>query len=490
MSTSFKKPSKKTFRRKQNSGSGDEEEKAKSTTEDRGEAPPEVTSASNAAPASKYVEITLDEEIEKHEVVQPLKSASSKLSFEDEEDESEEFQVKKSNRSRKIAQKLKEEWKGSQQKETTENFQNMKISGFQQVTAPKDETPEILLGDDVDDAGLHDYRPPGAVHSRGGIPDSKQIALAKKKREEARKGEEYVPLDVTERVSDNKSRLVREDDNDLSDEDAEIIMPSTSGNYLGSRRKEEELRQRNRDFYELDERMAQTLEESDDEIQRWEEAQLRKGVTLPQIQALSEEMNKPVDLNSYQQYMYTPQYDETTYQPEGYSMNPSGHYTSVSSTVEEVRRKIKNRMELAKEQQRRHTLDLEKVNSDLEHCNKSVGSLTLELESASFEYKFYQEVRGFVWDVVDCYNSKLPQIANAENELLASWKKTHQARVDSRQQYIKDKSDDISGKTCGSGFVGQRQAYQRTEVSSDGLLRTKEVVCRCSWDGRVGSQPG
>ena len=64
-------------------------------------------------------------------------------------------------------------------------------------------------------------------------------------------------------------------------------------------------------------------------------------------------------------------------------------------------------MELAKEQQRRHNLDLEKVNSDLEHCNKAVGSLTLELQSASSEYKFYQEMRGFVWDVVDCYNSKV-----------------------------------------------------------------------------------
>ena len=64
-------------------------------------------------------------------------------------------------------------------------------------------------------------------------------------------------------------------------------------------------------------------------------------------------------------------------------------------------------MEQAKDLQRRHTNESDKVAGDLADCNRAVGSLELELKTASFEYKFYQEMRGFVLDIVDCYNDKV-----------------------------------------------------------------------------------
>ena len=54
-------------------------------------------------------------------------------------------------------------------------------------------------------------------------------------------------------------------------------------------------------------------------------------------------MNRPVDPNYYQQFLYTPQYDEAAFQPENYGIDPKGQYTGVMSTVEDVRRKIKTR---------------------------------------------------------------------------------------------------------------------------------------------------
>ena len=59
------------------------------------------------------------------------------------------------------------------------------------------------------------------VYSVGGqIPDAAMIHMARKRRQLAREqGDDFLPLEDTDKVEKNKSRLVREDDNDRSDED-------------------------------------------------------------------------------------------------------------------------------------------------------------------------------------------------------------------------------------------------------------------------------
>ena len=78
---SFRKPLKKTFRKKQNSGSADEDDKFKSLAESRGDAQLET----DVIPTSDAGVIVKDREIEPEEQFElaPSKTVSSKLSFED-----------------------------------------------------------------------------------------------------------------------------------------------------------------------------------------------------------------------------------------------------------------------------------------------------------------------------------------------------------------------------------------------------------------------
>ncbi|OQV16038.1 PAX3- and PAX7-binding protein 1 [Hypsibius exemplaris] len=485
----FKKPGKKFFRKKQSGDSDDEAEKsAKNSPRESEETSVDVTVLPATTITPTAVPVALGKSNDVPTVSAPgaaanTSSAPSKLSFEDGEDDSEEFRVKKSNRSRKIAKKLKEEWKEDQGRPKTTSAENaaaslnkMNLTGTAaQKSAEKDDSSdiEILYGDDYEVEDSSEYRRPTAPPTgRGGIPDSKLIADAKKRREEARKAEDdFIPLDDTERFAAGKSRLVREDENDNSDEDEELVMSSNGGQFLGSKDVAALNRRRNREFFELDEMIGQNQNDSDEEIQRWEEAQIRKGVTLPQIQAHSEEMNRPP---ADQQYYYGP--NGYTAVDSDLSYSHDARTPPTISTVEDIRKKIRNRMEQAKEQQRRHNNELDKVTSDLTDCNNAIRSLNLELTTASAEYKFYQEMRGFVLDLVDCYNDKLPQIITVEDQTLAIWKRGCKAASDLRQQYIKDRCEEIHSKHSIELVPNLAQIAERRSRLADYLERRKALA--------------
>ena len=67
-------------------------------------------------------------------------------------------------------------------------------------------------------------------------------------------------------------------------------------------------------------------------------------------------------------------------------------------------------MELAKDLKRRNIQKNDKVAIEIKDCQAAIESLQLELKSASFEYKFYQEMRGYMIDVIDCFNEKVNRL--------------------------------------------------------------------------------
>ena len=163
------------------------------------------------------------------------KSKSSKpaglLSFEDEIEEGEQFQLKKTKESRKLMQKIKEE-KKRKKVSKIEIPDKAPVHQVATNSVPVDvesKPNEIQMGSDLesesddDDSAMYSN-----VHSdlsTGVIPDAATIFALKKQRERARTagpGADFVPLQTTvkyqNKSNSSKSRLVREDDDD-SDED-------------------------------------------------------------------------------------------------------------------------------------------------------------------------------------------------------------------------------------------------------------------------------
>lgn len=122
------------------------------------------------------------------------------------------------------------------------------------------------MSSEEEEAPIHNHRfskPENfkKVLESGAIPDAAMIHAARKRRQRAREmGGDYVPLE--EQEPEDKGRLTREDDNEGSDEER-IDMGANPVIRDQERRREQ--------FYEA--------QESDQELNDWEDQQIRKGVT-------------------------------------------------------------------------------------------------------------------------------------------------------------------------------------------------------------------
>lgn len=134
---------------------------------------------------------------------------------------------------------------------------------------------------------------PSAFRSQ--IPDAKTVYEARKKRERMRLtgSDGYIPLDDVQRLQDKsvaRSRLVREDDNDVSDEEAE------NGRFYSSKHEiiDEEDRKRTErfDFLAAEQGDGDANEQSDEEVSRWEREQMMKGVSSYKVELLEQERAK------------------------------------------------------------------------------------------------------------------------------------------------------------------------------------------------------
>lgn len=228
-----------------------------------------------------------DEETPESMEVDPRPSTTKKkdkkpkqplLSFEMEE-EGEMFQVKKSSHSKKVMKMFEKERQKKKEvkQETSVKKTKTEIVTDDLILVVKHKTPPppILSGraalcagkddmssEDEDGPMGHRFSRPDNVKEvleSGAIPDAAMIHAARKKRQRAREMGDFIP--VEEEEPEDKGRLVRDDDNNDSDEER-IDMDVNLAIREQERRREQFL----------------AAQESD-EVDEWEHQQLKKGVT-------------------------------------------------------------------------------------------------------------------------------------------------------------------------------------------------------------------
>ncbi|CAJ0924199.1 unnamed protein product [Ranitomeya imitator] len=247
------------------------------------------------------------------------------LSFQDDEDEVEVFQVKKSNHSKKIVKLLKKEYKDDLEKfrprselnfglaaERGKCFSDGRVcycecfchvftaasdvsAGDQQSgknAASKDNPEEATAGSDLGEEEMEvesekeDEKPKGGSFTNslstlnvlrpGEIPDAAFIHAARKKRQLARELGDVPSIDVD---GGGKSRLVREDENDASDDDDDDEKRRI---IFSVREKSQRQKIAEEIGIEGSDDEALATGEQDEEILRWEQEQIRKGISIPQ----------------------------------------------------------------------------------------------------------------------------------------------------------------------------------------------------------------
>ena len=367
----------------------------------------------------------------------PKKSSKSApktlLSFDHGEEESGEvFKVKKSKESRRLS---KQRVKAKKTKDNDSGGEGKPLSPAAEIEGENDEKLESLreelsnLGgdDDTEDGPENEaesvvqndgiiFKPLRSVNKSSSsfqIPDAAAIHAARKRREMARQmGSEFIPVDDTDRYSGkfemaDKSRLIREDDNDNSDDDPDTPLGfgTRKSNHPGMQRRLEVEKALAKESDE-----DEKSEEEDDALRRFEEEQIRKGVSIPQAQ---QEEDNTYQMFVTQQYLYgnndvDPSY--TQYSEHGVPVNNYSSYppTSLNTvTMDMVWEKMNNRIVSLQEVNRGRELQKDKLLSQMESCDASITSLEEQMKDAESHYAFFQEMRGYVRDLIECLNEKV-----------------------------------------------------------------------------------
>ncbi|XP_055954462.1 PAX3- and PAX7-binding protein 1-like isoform X2 [Patella vulgata] len=460
MSGMFKKP-KRNFRKKLSENNSDEENG--DSFPKKKECIPFLEDVDEMA-IDKPIEVEQKNEVNNVKKVKKKKGAKEKsitaptvLSFDHDEDaDTEFFKVKKSTQSRRLAKQLKKEKivekddkeinQGSTRKDR-DSEQDIKDKSKDKADEKLKQLREELRtmnGDDAenlegsdDEDEQHTFR---AMLARGEIPDAKTIHMIRKQRQQAR-NDDFLPLEESEQAAQKKkeSRLVRDDEHDRSDDEEEERVDFTINNA-------DRERQRMRDDFLAAEHGSD--EESDHE-REWEAQQIRKAALMPGQEALTYEQNssnsvpEPIinynmnNLNSVATGNVVP----LTNQFKPFASLMRGKDSS-NITIESIRKRLQERMNELDTVYRTHKLELDRLVHDVEDTEKEMEECTEKVPVLEKQYKFFQEMRGYVRDLVECLNEKVPTINSFETRMNNILRQRADILLQRRQQDVRDQCQD------------------------------------------------
>ncbi|KAL1513374.1 hypothetical protein ABEB36_002793 [Hypothenemus hampei] len=368
------------------------------------------------------------------------KSMQPLLSFETEE-EGEVFQVKKSSHHKKVMRMFEKEKKKKdkydkgdikiKEEKTEVVTDDLVLVVNQNYKKPPTPPPPILSGRDALCAGkddlssdevdeISDFQPKHRfskpdnvkkVLESGAIPDAAMIHAARKKRQRAREMGDVIPLEDEE--PEDTGRLIRDDDHDESDEER-IDMDVNLAKRDQQRRIEQFM----------------SVQDSDQELDEWEDQQIRKGVTsvamgaapelLLDIQTMQENKPKKVQI---------PVIDP-----------------GIPRTPEMIAEKLKEQFRNVCNSRDKNLEHLKKIHEDIEQAYDDIEELKVKAPEAAEKFKFYQELRGYVTDLVECLDEKVSLISNLEQRALELMAATSKFLIERRRQDVRDQAEEATGK--------------------------------------------
>ncbi|XP_061658373.1 PAX3- and PAX7-binding protein 1 [Syngnathoides biaculeatus] len=434
----------------------------------------------------------------------------SLLSFDDDEEEEgpEVFRVKKSNHSKKIVKQLKKEYKEDLEKGgviKTEAVPQPVVAIKEEVLSKvgsehgeeemevdsADEQREEAKGSQVQKSSsgnntgatfntlssLNTLRP-------GEIPDAAFIHAARKRRQLARELGGDAPLVEMETP---KKRQTQEDQGGSDDEDQDEKRIRFSGVRNKTQRQKiaEEIGIEGSDDEALD-------TGHDEEVSRWEQEQIRKGISIPQVQSSQPEDTTAYYQNSYDTQPYGAGYNMPftysvvpphTNKPPGPADGASAHFgLSVSDlapvSIDLVKKRLQDRLSHMRTS---HNANINRYTEIQDHLAASESAI-LQLDGSSNDnadqYQFLQEMRGYVGDLLECFGEKVPAIEELEAAMHQLLRQRASRLVQRRQDDIKDESAEFASLSNKAVMAPNLDSFGRDRTLYQESSRQRRIAER------------
>uniref|UniRef100_A0A6B2EHK5 Putative transcriptional regulator binding to the gc-rich sequence n=1 Tax=Phlebotomus kandelakii TaxID=1109342 RepID=A0A6B2EHK5_9DIPT len=322
--------------------------------------------------------------------------------------------------------------------------------------------------------GNHKFTPLDSfkkVLESGKIPDAAMIHAARKRRQKARELGEFIP--VEEKPEEVKPRRSEENpDDDGSDEEERIDMSAITG--------VKEREERREKFYSVQQEMS---DDSDQELNEWENQQIRKGVTGSQLAmahseaVLSQYMIQPASVHASEQNMSTGALLEQAYarnclEKPKQMLSATAKSESKSSgprMPQEILQKVRERLSQVSDLSAKHKRDIEEMTTEIKMMKIEAIDCEQKAPVAAAKYRFYQELRGYVSDLVECLDEKVPLIVELEKRAIGLMAKHANYLIERRRQDIRDQAKEISDSSKpGGSRKGEDEEHIRRAAEREG----------------------
>ncbi|XP_077487608.1 PAX3- and PAX7-binding protein 1 [Amblyomma americanum] len=366
------------------------------------------------------------------------KAPASLLSFgDDEEEETEVFKVRKSTYSRRLAKQLERDRKKKLREATKVEVKPEpeplpSALPEKPATRPFSDELEIKIkntfkilnaeeirgsdSEEEDEGEGPQYRRLRNVIQSGVIPDAATIYALKKRRQMAREMGDFIPLEQ----EDQKGHGEEEDQ---SEEEEGRINFTVNTAAIEKQRAREALIQAQEE-HSGDE----VAREDVAELERWEQEQMKKGVSTAPVAAVATP-DEPCVVPTY-----------FTEQPP--PMPPVQDRQNLSSQA--VLERVTDRLSTVREMLELHRRQKVQALTDLEASAEVTARLREEQPQLAENFRFFQEMRSYATDLIECLDAKTPIILALEGRMMSLLCQRSEKLVQRRHQDIRDQAEECS----------------------------------------------
>uniref|UniRef100_A0A915PNM6 t-SNARE coiled-coil homology domain-containing protein n=1 Tax=Setaria digitata TaxID=48799 RepID=A0A915PNM6_9BILA len=300
---------------------------------------------------------------------------------------------------------------------------------------------------------------------RGEIPDAKTVYEARKKREKMRLvgSNGQIPLDDVQRLKDKsvaRSRLIREDENDLSDEDPE------DGRFysLKALAADDDERRRNDHMDFLAHEGGENdddREQSDDEVTRWEKEQMKKGVSSHKVEMLERERAKmeavmkairsSMELPSENREQLPMEMDIDFSGTDVLSASQVGRVSGQTTAVslKGIISRLQQRKKDGKESLNAREAEFEKANMQIQENKEMISKLEMEEPQIRERFQVYQDMRAYARDLLECLSEKINEVKDLESRMAEILDGRARKLRTRRRNDVHDMYDECSAAAAG-----------------------------------------
>lgn len=205
-------------------------------------------------------------------------------------------------------------------------------------------------------------------------------------------------------------------------------------------------------------------DDSDIEMNEWENQQIRKGVTGAQIMTAQSESTLsqyllPPLLNSNKMIknedkpalttaeLLEQAYSQTNYEAAKQIKKEKKKEVTKSAgikTPQEILKIINDKLRSSRELNHKHYLDIDRITEEFTSIKIDLEESEKNGPQAATKYRFYQELKLYLDDLIECLNEKVPQITALEEKILSVTSKYSKKLIERRRQDVRDQAKEIT----------------------------------------------